>query len=366
MERAVGWFVFFATALLLFGFGYYLYHVAESRGWFIIKARFHTYVSSSAGLNVGDSVTMMGFPVGRILWIHAMPPGDTRNVRVEFEVRDPYFRYIWTEGSYAKVNAAGFLNQRQIEVTRATNGYAICVTQPITVFTNIDELKQMVLTQTNQWQLAQDAIDENSNVVFRAYTRMEKVFNETNAALLASCRFESNSIYAYNNSVNKNRIVAAWDGLTSRYEPFTETHETAWLRAVESPPVSDELQAMVQQVKAALPGILALTNQLAAVLNNSAQVTSNLNFTVIQTHPILTNANSLIAHMDTNVTANLINLANITSNLNAQVQANSNMLSGLSKSVTDADTFIQGLKHHWLLRSAFKDENKKKTATPEK
>jgi len=37
-----------------------------------------------------------------------------------------------------------------------------------------------------------------------------------------------------------------------------------------------------------------------------------------------------------------------------QVQANSNLLWGISKTVMDTDGFIQGLKHHWLLRSAFK------------
>jgi hypothetical protein len=50
----------------------------------------------------------------------------------------------------------------------------------------------------------------------------------------------------------------------------------------------------------------------------------------------------------------LINLADITRNLNVQVQANSNLLWGISKTVTDSDDFIQGLKKHWLLRSAFK------------
>ena len=63
MERAVGWFVFLATALLLFGFGYYIYHTAERKGWFKIKAPFRVFVKSSAGLNVGDPVYMMGFPV---------------------------------------------------------------------------------------------------------------------------------------------------------------------------------------------------------------------------------------------------------------------------------------------------------------
>ena len=93
MERAVGWFVFLATALLLFGFGYYIYHTAERKGWFKIKAPFHTYVQSSAGLNVGDPVYMMGFPVGAD---HAsMPHAAARDAqcRVEFEIRDNYFRY---------------------------------------------------------------------------------------------------------------------------------------------------------------------------------------------------------------------------------------------------------------------------------
>src|ERR1035441_9257632 len=76
MERAVGWFVFLATALLLFGFGYYIYHTAERKGWFLIKAPFHTFVRSSAGLNVGDPVVMMGFPVGQITLIHVTEPGD--------------------------------------------------------------------------------------------------------------------------------------------------------------------------------------------------------------------------------------------------------------------------------------------------
>ncbi|HXA44763.1 MAG TPA: MlaD family protein, partial [Candidatus Angelobacter sp.] len=112
MERTVGWFVFLATALLLFGFGYYLYHTAENKGWFKIKVQFHTYVQSSAGLSVGDKVFMMGFPVGEITMIKAMPPRDLHNVRIEFQIVDPYFRYIWTGGSVVKVNAASFLGRQ--------------------------------------------------------------------------------------------------------------------------------------------------------------------------------------------------------------------------------------------------------------
>jgi ABC-type transporter Mla subunit MlaD len=370
MERAVGWFVFLATALLLFGFGYYIYHTAERKGWFVIKAKFHTYVQSSTGLNTGDSVVMMGFPVGQITLIHAMPPGDPRNVRVEFEVRDPYFRYIWAQGSVAKVNAADFLGKREIEVTRGTNGPAIVVTQPGSVFTNIAELEQLVAGETNQWQLYQDVFDENSNLVFAAYTTLDA------ANLQRIAELKPDSIYAYNKTVNRNRIVASWHQRSHRYENFKSDSDDTWMRAEESPAVTERLEQVIAQVQQALPNVLALTNQIATVLNNSANATSNLNAALVEARPMITNfalvsaqlrepgglgiwalgtnGNEQVQGSLTNVDALLAHLADVTSNLNAQVQANSNMLGGISKAVTDSDDFVQGLKRHWLLRSAFK------------
>ena len=38
MERAVGWFVLMATALLIFGFAYYLHNTAKRKGWFSLPA----------------------------------------------------------------------------------------------------------------------------------------------------------------------------------------------------------------------------------------------------------------------------------------------------------------------------------------
>jgi ABC-type transporter Mla subunit MlaD len=382
MERAVGWFVFLAVALLLFGFGYYIYHTAERKGWFKIKAPFHTYVQSSAGLSVGDPVYMMGFPVGQITRVEPQKPYEPHNVRLEFEILDPFFRYIWTGGSYAKINAAGFLNQRQLEVTRGTNGPAICVTQS-GMWKTIPELEQLVVTETGRWQLYQDVLDKDSNLVFGVYTMLDK----SNLQVLAGMNLESNSVFAYDNKVSRKRIVASWHRGAHRYENFTSDSDDAWLRAVETPPVSDQLQAMVSQVQSALPGILALTNKLAAVLDNAVSATSNLNAVMVEARPMitnfasmsdqlrepgglgvwalgtngngqiqtaLTNVNALLEDTDTNFGALLINLANITSNLNAQVQANTNLLGGISKAVTDADDLVQGLKRHWLLRSAFK------------
>ena len=384
MERGVGWFVFLATVLLLFGFGYYLYHVAEQRGWFIRKAKFHIYLSTSTGLAVGDPVTLMGFSVGHITSVVPMPPGARQNVRVEFEVFDPYFRYIWSEGSYAKVDPAGFLNQRQIEVTRGTNGYAICVTQPVTVFTNLDDLKSEVDADPGKWQLAQEIFDENSNLLYRAYTWL----NDTNLERIATLKLPTVTAYK-NNELDKHYIVAWWHPHAHAYMGFKTNDETAWLPVAETPPVADRLQAMISDVQNALPNFLSLTNQLIRILGNTAQITSNVNVSVVETHPLLrnvnltvthldtnvnftlvetrpllTNANEFIGNLNTNITSTLVNLANITSNLNVQVQANSNMLSNVDVTIHDYDTFVQGLKHYWLLRSAFKKQNKETNAPP--
>lgn len=384
MERRVGWFVFLATVLLLFFFGYYLYNVAASRGWFVTKAKFHIYVKTSTGLNVGDPVTIMGFSVGHITSVHPMRPGTRHDVKVEFEIFDPFFRYIWSEGSFAKVNPAGFLNQRQIEVTRGTNGYAICVTQPVTVFTNLDTLKADVDSQPGQWQLAQEIYGPATNLLFRAYTWL----TDSNLARIA--RLNLPSVTAYNNREHdKSYVVAWWHPRDHAYEAFKANDDTAWLPVVETPPVADRLQAMISEVQDALPNFLSLTNQLTRILNNSARVTSNLNQTVVETHPLLnnantfiarldtnlnisivethpllTNANTLVANLNTNVTATLLNLADITSNLNAQVQANSNLLGGVAKTIGDYDNFVQGLKRMWLLRGLFKHENQKTNAPP--
>ncbi len=389
MERAVGWFVFIAAALLLFGFGYYIYHTAEHKGWFKIKAPFHIYVQSSTGLNVGDPVVMMGFAIGNITKVDPQEPYSKYNVKVEFEVVDPYFRRIWRDGSYVKVNAADFLGKRQLEVTRGTNGPAICVTQP-GAWKTIPELQQLITPENDRWQLYQDVLDAQSNLIYGAYTML----TISNVQRIAELPLNTNGVFVYDNKVNHNRIVASWDNRPRRYVNFEAKTDTAWLRASETAPIGDQLQAMVLQVQAALPNILAMTNKLFAVLDNAANATSNLNTTIVAAQPMvtnfalissqlrepgglatwalgtngdfqvqtaLTNANTLLVSVDTNLNQltaqiglTLENVANITSNLNVQVQANSNMLGGISKTVMDADDLMQGLKRHWLLRSAFK------------
>src|SRR2546423_8000146 len=121
MERAVGLFVVLAAALLAIGFLYYVYTTAERKGWFKVKAHYYTFTDAATGLKEGDPVRLMGLDVGLIARIETMP-GDNfeQNIYVEFALKEPYYDYLWTEGSRARVATADFLGKRVLEVTKGS------------------------------------------------------------------------------------------------------------------------------------------------------------------------------------------------------------------------------------------------------
>jgi hypothetical protein len=393
MERAVGWFLFLATALLVCGFGYYIYKTAENKGWFKVKAKYFIFTETAAGLNVADPVYFRGKAAGRILDIEPMPargPGMEYNVYVEFEVAEPNIGYIWTEGSVVKVAAADFLGKRQLEVTRGTNGYSTYITRPLR-YMPVDEIKSSPTLD----KLHLGGEIQNGTNVIKAWTRLTPELLQTISANLTADTNGQN-LWVIDTSTDQKSLTAIWNSKERRYELLTKETKPYWLSGVdEPPPVTDRLQALGAQIEAALPNILALTNQISAVLSNSAVLTSNLNvvaenlrptvsnLAVISEHlsglrgslgewllptnineqlaATLLNANVTLTNTDTNLTVlaeslerSLDNLANITSNLNTQVQVNSNILLQISDTVVHTDQFVQGLKRHWFLRSAFK------------
>lgn len=325
MERAVGIFVGFAGLLLVSGFFYYLYHTAVRKGWFLKKVPYYVYVRNTSGMKPGDPVKMMGLNVGEITEVTPMPPEEwfvinQYNIFVRFLIKEPYYGYIWTDSS-VKVSVGDFLGNRVLEVIKGQTG-AVTVVEKQGVITGI--------------------LDENMSDTYNALTKKSK---------------------------------------------------GVWLNKVEeSPGATEKLNEIVKAVESALP---PLTNQLATLLNNAGRAASNLDLLTISAQPVAgnlaeitaqlrqpdgslgrwlfstnfnqqlelaaTNANATLAGVDTNLVVvaeklslSLDHLADITSNLNAQVQTNTNMLSAISQAVIHTDELVQGLKRHWLLRSAFK------------
>jgi hypothetical protein len=384
MERGVGWFIMVATLLLLFGFGYYLRYAADQRGWFKAKAKFFTYATSGNGLHVGDAVEMMGFDVGHIIGITAMPPKwheqTSDNVYITFEVFEPNFGYLWTEGTHVELNSSGLLDKRELDVTKGSGGYAIYLTQKFRDDLTVAEAE--ALPDLGDWRLGQEFWD-GTNLSVRAWQPLS-----ADVLKKISERLGTNRVRMIDPRSKGSKLTAIWNPDLHGYVPYVGTNIYG-LERQEQVALGDRLQAMVAQVQAALPGILQMTNQIAYVLSNTTQLTSNLNIIAKSAQPTVTNlaaisdhlrepgslgkwliptninehldttlqtANGTLTNLNTNlVTLNLTldNLANITSNLNNQVQANTNLLTNISDIVVHTDQFIQGLKRFWLFRHLF-------------
>ncbi|MCI0537951.1 MAG: MlaD family protein [Verrucomicrobiales bacterium] len=342
IERVVGWFVILATALLLAGFGYYVYHVAQRKGWFLAKVPYFTYVRTAETLHMGDPVRLMGFDVGEIVEIEAESAQNSwartnnYNIVIQFRIRAPYYGYILSD-SKVKVASADLLGKRVLEVTRGVTGV-------------------VTVTET-------------------APGKPAGILNHKQ------------------------------DPSSADYLPLTKDYKGYWIKADESPALTERLDVLAGQVQGALPSFFKLTNQISLLLSNSVDLTEHLDETTLQAQPLLadlrvistqltngpgalgewllppeltqqlkqmldsannslqaagntlTNADTNMVMLATSLNKSLLDLANITSNLNKQVQANDQMLAQISAVVVHADELVQGLKRHWLLRSAFKEKS---------
>jgi len=387
LERVVGWFVTIATLLLAVGLVYYVYKTAESRGWFLKKMPYFTFVRDATGLKIKDPVKLMGFTAGEIVDIVPQPPDDPSfNVFVQFRIKEPYFGYLW-EDSRAKVAAADFLGKRSIEVSKGTNGAPTYL---------LHELKEVTLSQAEELTgskmvtFAQTIYDQGqTNVIIHAGEPLSK------AALQKISGLGLELIQVVDHGLEVRSPKWMWDDRADRYRPIQKGEKGYWLPVEESPALTERLEKVVNIVEAALPNFLDLTNKLSGVLTNSAllathaddlllslkpavanleQITANLRAPKgslgewliptnlnIELQTTLGSANSTVLSAQTNLnllSSNLLvsleNLANLTGNLHAQVEANGLILSEISELVVHTDQMIHGLKRHWLLKSAFR------------
>lgn len=357
VERAVAIFVIVATLLLLAGFAYYVHHTAQRKGWFLTKAPYFTYVESAAGLKVGDPVKMMGFDVGEITRITAEDPGKEYDVFIEFAIKSPYYGYLWTD-SRARVTATDFLGNRYLEVTKGgtsgrTNDLHATFQEKGGKLTAMWGDKtgayEPFTNGSKYWLFA----DESPALT----ERLESLAKQVEQALPGIFHL-TNQLAAV--LTNGTRAVNSADKILTEIRP-----------------VIADAQAVVSGLKPVADNITAITTRLREPKGSLGEwlIPTNLNQQLEQTlsaaggtlgaaSNTLTTANTTIANADTNLTLLLSNLnrsldslAGITSNLNSQVQSNTNILGEVSAAVVHADDLVQGLKRHWLLRSAFKKTN---------
>lgn len=413
VERAVGVFVLLATGLLLTGFLWYLYQAGERKGWFVTKVRYCTALYSAAGLKVGDPVTLMGFTVGEITRIDGQPPEEFFNVYVEFTVRAPYFGYLWTGGSKVRVSPTDFLGKRVLEVTKGTNYLPTHLIWDIREY-SLADAQNLV---TNRNRLLVDSIRNPESLTNRdasPWLTLAPLDAELLAHLAAQGRQRlrlADRVAFTDRELKKRPVSAVWDLQQSDYVAYKPDTKAYWLDPEEAPALTDRLVEIVQQTE------LLVTNQLAIILTNVADLTANANLALVETRPlldhltaitgnlrdpdgslgrwalppdlyaqalatatnanvtllsahvaltntttVLTNTSALLTSANTNVVAlvaqldaPLQQLATIISNLNLQVTANTNFVTTLNDLLLHTDELIQGFKRHWFLRGAFKE-----------
>jgi ABC-type transporter Mla subunit MlaD len=206
------------------------------------------------------------------------------------------------------------------------------------------------------------------------------------------------------------RVAAMFDPVRLIYTNITKQSKYH-LQADEPVELQSQIDQMVQTAKGALPGILALTNPLQRVLNNSADLTERLDDLLRATAPVVTNlieitdtlrnpkgslgewlippelnqqitgtlgsaqtaldsanrtllsARTVVTNTDqrldlvvSNLNRSLENLAGLTANLRAQADANTNLVQALNQILVHTDDLVQGLKRHWFLRGAFREK----------
>lgn len=367
IERAVGWFITMATILLIAAFAYYIYQTGKRRGWYETKIPYSTGINNVSGLKVGDPVKLMGKIVGEITRIELNPPNDAFDATVDFKIKTPYQGYVWLDSKVAVTS--DLLGGRFIEIMKGYEGAPTVLEQPG---------KPMLL-------MRRAAIDE-------AYQKITKQIAETNTTLFGH-EIAVQSLRQLNATIRQNPEIF--------YEDLTHA-KSFWIDPLNTPSLTERLQSVIDTVQEALPNIMSLTNQITTTLTNASSALHQTEITVQQIQPILSNlnvitatlrnphgslgewiiptninlqleqtlhssdtvlktANATLSSTDTNITAlvesvsrSLDQLADLTSNLNLQVKANTNILKYVSDSVVHTDELIQGLKHHWFLRSAFK------------
>lgn len=404
VERGVGLFVGLATLLLLAGFAYYVYHTAQRKGWFDTKVRYWTSLSSAAGLKVGDQVKLMGFEVGEVTKVIPNGPYDYFNVTVEFEIkrgRYDNYGYIWSD-SRVKVMATDLLGNRFLEITKGIEG--VPTIRPDEKGTDLQVLNQESLKSliaTNQAVWAAEALKRGQKTLpvvegFKllpepaqaafysplkkdsvywlepeesvALTeRVERMANAAEAAMPVILGMTNQLFAALNNFM---LLSSNLDQSILGMQPIVSNITTVSARLTGGPGslgemllptnVASQLEATfatARQTLTNLDGTLASARQTMAGAENTL-ATANQAMQGVNT--TVTNTDARLELLVSNLNLTLVNLADITSNLNSQVQVNTNMLSEISSAIVSADQLMQGLKKHWLLRSAFKD----KTNTP--
>ncbi|MGE4183058.1 MAG: MlaD family protein [Limisphaerales bacterium] len=338
VERLVGLFILLAGLLVLVGFAYYLRDTGKRRGWFVNKVPYYCYTRDANGLKAGDPVRLLGRVIGRIVQVETNPldPWFTENnytVTVKFEVHEPHFGYIFDD-STVHVVSADFFGARLLEVAPGDPDVGLITVGPEprwedkTVRSDDPKVEGMVPLR--------DVIRKGKGVWLKKVEEAPALASRVEEIV----RTLAEALPSMNRQLDQVLTGA------------TTTVSNVNLTLTHLQPSLTNLQALTERLGAedGVIGRMVLTTNLQGQVSGTL---ASMESTLTNTTSLLRTSEIQLQDLTRRIALTLDNVALVTSNLSAQVNANSLMLGEVSSLVVNADDMLQGLKRHWLLRSAF-------------
>ena len=362
--RKVEWMVVLflgGTALLLLGsLGWFIFRTGEARGWWVDEVPYYTYVDDATGIKVGTPVHMMGFKVGEVTKLDALPLDQLRSwdyyqtnqfrAFVGFKVRakEPS-RYPGYISSDSRVKLGGFPVEIAGGVVLEVSVGSMSGTLTTT---NLGGGRIGVLSD----KFAYDELSGKKDSPNRRYLPLSESKTgyylplDQSETLLAQVQQVLAKVRGIGTQVD-----AALPGLTEElYLTLTNVHAiTAQLRPNVGPPGA--LGAMVLPTNLVArfgqPGGLGdlilpthLNAQLIATLAAVPGTLSNLD-----------QRTASLGALITNLVKGTAPLGNAITNLDLTMDdMRSNTVPQATALLRTLDSFVEGMKRHWLFRGAFK------------
>jgi ABC-type transporter Mla subunit MlaD len=333
VEKIVTLFVVLAALLLLAGFGYYLHDTGKRKGWFIPKCRYFTMLMTAEGLKAGDSIVLMGFNVGEIVKIETMPPEAPKKIFISFDVRKPYYGYIWTDSKlHIKSNLLG---GRKLELMPGTNGMATVKEH--------DGRPHKVLVKGDYVLITDVPVDERLKGLYIVADEEEAILDKAQK-VIADVREAIPGIVAMTNKVN-----ATLDNVVQITSNVNST-------ILDAKPIL----ANVHVITANLTNRNGYLGDLLIPTNLNLRLAATLDSVTNTLDSVTAIANTKIPEITANLNKILFDVSLITSNLNYQLESNDSLIGNVNDTVfetkdllIETKDLIRGLKRHWLLKSAF-------------
>jgi MlaD protein len=367
--RKVEWFVVLflggTFVLMLASLAWFIKKTGDARGWWVTEVPYYTYLPDASGIKAGSPVHMMGFKIGQVTKVEAMELAQLRSwdyydqhpVFVSFVVREPYPGYITSDSKLKltglPIDIAGGVTLQVtvgspdgLHTTSYTNGAISVLSDKVSYAAQAAEQAKKPLTNLSAYANYTPLAKADKGFWLRLHegdTLMAQVQRILGKVDGITGTFNT-ALPGLTNDLQ--HTLANVRGLTANLKSAT-AHAGGVGELVLGTNVMSRLDRPGGVGELVVPTNLnaELTATLAGVRTTVPGAISNLNERTASLGQLLTNLNGGTAH-----------LGGLVTNLDETLDGvKTNAVPKVGNLLVTLDSFVAGLKRHWLFRSAFRE-----------